>query len=69
MLFHIMEKLGVSQERTILIGDSTNDIRGGHNAGIRVCAVGYGMGNRERMADCDPDWFIERPQDLIGLFS
>jgi phosphoglycolate phosphatase len=69
MLLHVMEKLGVSKERTVLIGDSTNDINGGHNAGIRVCAVGYGMGNREKMAACRPDWFIERPEELMELFT
>lgn len=68
MLFHIMEQLGASKERTVLVGDSTNDINGGHNAGIRVCAVGYGMGNREKMAACKPDWFIERPEELMELF-
>ncbi|MDR4467036.1 MAG: HAD-IA family hydrolase [Nitrospira sp.] len=68
MLLHVMEMLGVSKERTVLIGDSTNDINGGHNAGIRVCAVGYGMGNREKMAACQPDWFIERPEELTELF-
>jgi phosphoglycolate phosphatase len=68
MLLHVMDKLGVSTERTVLIGDSTNDINGGHNAGIRVCAVGYGMGNREKMAACRPDWFIERPEDLMEIF-
>jgi phosphoglycolate phosphatase len=69
MLLHAMEKLGVSKERTVLIGDSTNDINGGHNAGIKVCAVGYGMGNREKMAACRPDWFIERPEELMELFT
>lgn len=68
MLVHIMERLGVSKERTVLVGDSTNDINGGHNAGIRVCAVGYGMGNREKMAACQPEWFIERPEQLMELF-
>ncbi len=68
MLLHVMEMLGASKERTVLIGDSTNDINGGHNAGIRVCAVGYGMGNREKMAACQPDWFIERPEELMELF-
>jgi phosphoglycolate phosphatase len=68
MIAHIMKQLGVGAERTVLIGDSTNDINGGHNAGIRVCAVGYGMGNRERMAACDPDWFIERPEELMEIF-
>ncbi len=69
MLLHIMERLNVSKDRTVLVGDSTNDINGGHNAGIRVCAVGYGMGNRERMAACQPDWFIERPEELMEIFE
>jgi phosphoglycolate phosphatase len=69
MLWHVMERLNVPKERTVLVGDSTNDINGGHNAGIRVCAVGYGMGNREKMAACQPDWFIERPEELRELFE
>ncbi len=68
MLVHILEQLNVDKDRAVLIGDSTNDINGGHNAGIRVCAVGYGMGNRERMRACEPDWFIERPEDLMEIF-
>jgi phosphoglycolate phosphatase len=69
MLHKVMEELKVEPDRAVLIGDSTNDIRGGHAAGIRVCAVGYGMGNREKMAACAPDWFIEQPEDLIDLFE
>lgn len=68
MLLHILKEVGASKERTVLVGDSTNDINGGHNAGIRVCAVGYGMGNREKMAASKPDWFIERPEELMELF-
>jgi len=69
MLLKILDELKVERGRAVLIGDSTNDITGGHNAGIKVCAVGYGMGNREKMAACNPDWFIEKPEDLIGLFA
>ena len=68
MLHSIMEKLGVPKERAVLIGDSTNDITGGHNAGIKVCAVGYGMGNREKMAACKPEWFIETPEEMMEVF-
>lgn len=68
MLLKIVEELQVDKERAVLIGDSTNDINGGHNAGIRVCAVGYGMGNRAKMAACRPDWFIEQPEELMELF-
>lgn len=69
MLLHIMERLNVPKERTVLVGDSTNDINGGHNAGIRVCAVGYGMGDRNKMTACQPDWFIERPDQLTEIFE
>ena len=69
MLLKILNELHVAKDRAVLIGDSTNDIVGGQNAGIKVCAVGYGMGNREKMAACNPDWFIEQPEDLIGLFD
>jgi phosphoglycolate phosphatase len=69
MLLHIVEQLHVPKERAVLVGDSTNDINGGHNAGLRVCAVGYGMGNREKMAACQPDWFIERPEELMEIFE
>ena len=68
MLLHILERLNVPKDRAVLVGDSTNDINGGHNAGIRVCAVGYGMGNREKMAACQPDWFIEQPEELMEIF-
>lgn len=68
MLLHVMETLGASPDRTVLVGDSTNDITGGHNAGIKVCAVGYGMGNREKMAACRPEWFIEQPEELMEIF-
>src|SRR5213593_776359 len=69
MFNKILDELKVEKERAVLIGDSTNDINGGHNAGIKVCAVGYGMGNREKMAACGPDWFIEKPEALIELFA
>jgi phosphoglycolate phosphatase len=69
MLLHIIERFNAPKDRTVLVGDSTNDINGGHNAGIRVCAVGYGMGNREKMTACRPDWFIERPEQLMEIFE
>jgi phosphoglycolate phosphatase len=69
MLHKIMDELKVEKDRTVLVGDSTNDITGGHNAGIKVCAVGYGMGNRAKMAACNPDWFIEKPEELTRLFQ
>ena len=51
-----------------MIGDSTNDVRAARAAGIRVCAVGYGYGNPEKVAALQPDFYCETPHDLLDLF-
>ena len=64
MLWQVREPLLVPKAQTVLVGDSTNDIHGGHHAGIRVCAVGYGGGNRTKMEACRLAWCIEWPHQF-----
>lgn len=68
MLLRALEGLGVDPSDTVMIGDSTNDVRAAQAAGIRACAVGYGYGNREKVAALRPDFYCESPKDLLGLF-
>ena len=68
MLERALEVLGVDPGHTVMIGDSTNDIRAAQAAGIRTCAVGYGYGNREKVTALKPDFYCETPHDLIGLW-
>ena len=68
MLERAIEQLGADPGRTVMIGDSTNDVRAAKAAGIRACAVGYGYGNRERVAALQPDFYCENPHDLIDLW-
>lgn len=69
MLFRILDQLEVDPEKTILVGDSTNDMRAAKAAGIRACAVGYGYGIREKVLALDPDYYCEKPEDLLTVFS
>lgn len=69
MLFRILDQLCVASERAVLVGDSTNDIRAAKAAGIRACAVGYGYGNREKVLALEPDFYCEKPEDLLAIFS
>src|SRR5437870_5591512 len=69
MFLKILDELKVPKERAVLIGDSTNDINGGHNAGLKVCAVGYGLGNREKLPPCGPDRLTATPEALIQLYA
>jgi phosphoglycolate phosphatase len=42
MLLELMEELGVSPERTVMIGDTTHDLQLAANAGTAAIGVGYG---------------------------
>lgn len=68
MLERALAVLGADSKHTVMIGDSTNDVRAAQAAGIRACAVGYGYGNRERVAALQPDYYCETPHDLIDLW-
>ena len=68
MLERALQVLGVDGKHTVMIGDSTNDVRAAQAAGIRACAVGYGYGNPERVAALQPDFYCETPRDLIDLW-
>jgi phosphoglycolate phosphatase len=68
MLERAIDVLGADPAHTVMIGDSTNDVRAARAAGIRGCAVGYGYGSREKVAALEPDFYCETPHDLLGLF-
>lgn len=68
MLHRVLEELGVEPDRAVMIGDSTNDVRAAQAAGVKACAVGYGYGNREKVLALQPDFYCERPEDLLNVF-
>ncbi|MCH8041307.1 MAG: HAD-IA family hydrolase [Nitrospinae bacterium] len=69
MLLRILSTLKISPEGAVLVGDSTNDVRAAKAAGIRACAVGYGYGDREKVTALEPDFYCEKPEELISLFG
>jgi phosphoglycolate phosphatase len=42
MLLELMDELGVTPERTLMIGDTTHDLQLAANAGTACIGVGYG---------------------------
>jgi phosphoglycolate phosphatase len=59
-----LSALGVSPEDCLMVGDSPADMEAGRRAGVKICAVRYGYGNREQMARFEPDYWID---DLRSL--
>ena len=68
MLLKILHTLGIAPEDAIMVGDSFTDIQAARAAGIRSCAVGYGLVEREALLAASPDFFVETAMDLARLF-
>jgi phosphoglycolate phosphatase len=56
----IMAKLGVPNELTAMVGDSSVDIETGRNAGVLTCGITGGLGDEAALRASGPDIIIER---------
>lgn len=62
-----LDQMGVSAAEAIYIGDSTHDMESGRAAGVRTAAVLWGPFRREQLVHTTPDFWLERPGELVGL--
>jgi phosphoglycolate phosphatase len=67
----LMKRHRASAKRTILVGDSEVDLATARAGGVRICLARYGFG----FVRVDPatlgrdDWYLDQPQDLLGLLQ
>lgn len=61
---YIIDKLNVSKEDAIIIGDSKSDIMTGKNAGIDTIAVTYGYDKKENLINSEPTYIIDEFGEL-----
>lgn len=52
---------------TIYVGDSIHDMRSGRAAGVRTAAVLWGPFGRTHLEGAQPDYWLERPEELLSL--
>jgi pyrophosphatase PpaX len=62
-----LERLGRPPEGTVFIGDSRHDLESGRAAGVKTAAVLWGPFDRAHLQDLEPDYWLERPEDLAEL--
>ena len=60
-------RLGVAPERVLFVGDSTHDLRAGRAAGTRTAAVAWGPIDRRVLEAEEPDFFLERMEDVLEV--
>ncbi len=65
VLFKSIELFGVRPEDCLFVGDAAPDMEAGRRAGVKTCAVLYGYGDRDEMAQWQPDYWIEDIRELL----
>ena len=66
---YLMDKLNVSKEETVIIGDSKTDILTGKNAGIDTIAVTYGYDKKENLENANPNYIIDDFSKLMEIIN
>ncbi len=62
-----LELLGTPAGDAVFIGDARPDLVCGHAAGVRTAAALWGPFERSYLADVNPDYWLERPDDILEL--
>jgi phosphoglycolate phosphatase len=60
-----VEVFGVKPEDCLFIGDAPPDMEAGRRAGVKTCGVRYGYGDHTRMAQWQPDYWIDSFDQLL----
>ena len=59
----------IHTEKVVYVGDEIRDIDAAKKTGIKVIAVGWGFNSHEALAAQNPNFLIERPQELIEIMN
>ena len=59
---------GVAPEESVIVGDSSNDILTGRNAGMWTCGLTYGLAP-QTLEIAPPDALVDKPEELPRVFG
>ncbi len=62
-----LDRLGLSREAAAFVGDSPHDMNAGRAAGVTTIAALWGPFSRAQLAASEPDYYIERMSELLGI--
>ena len=64
-----LRKEHINREQVVYVGDEVRDIDAAKKTGIKIIAVSWGFNSQQTLAAQNPDFLIERPQELIEIMS
>ena len=63
----VVKELGADPAETLFVGDSSVDIRTGHNAGMTTCGVTWGFRSRESLVEAGADNLADTAAELESM--
>ena len=68
-LLYVCEKLDISVEKAVMIGDSKNDILAANAADMQSVGLSYGYNYGEPISNFNPTLVLENFKDIVEVFS
>lgn len=62
-----LKQLGSLPGEAVFVGDSRHDLESGRAAGVKTAAALWGPFDRAHLADLEPDFWLEHPDDILAL--
>jgi phosphoglycolate phosphatase len=69
MVLYCAEKLDTVPAKTLLLGDTDNDILATNAAGAKSCLAGWGYSNHQEKLSSISDYCIKNPIDLLNIIK
>lgn len=68
-LLYAAEKLGVSPEHSLMLGDSMSDVKAARAAGFDIICMSYGYNHGEDIRDYHPDAVVDSMAEIKNIIS
>jgi phosphoglycolate phosphatase-like HAD superfamily hydrolase len=68
-ILQVISLNGGSKDEVYMIGDAVSDVRAARETGIKSIATAWGHQSKEKLLTENPDFLVDRPDDLLTLFS
>ena len=68
LLILALQKYRTTPADALMVGDGDTDVEAGRRAGVVTCGVSYGLGDKDRLRASNPDFLIDRLEELRTHF-
>ena len=68
-LLYAAEKLGVTPEHSLMLGDSMSDVKAARTAGFNIICMSYGYNHGEDIRDYNPDAVVDSMAEIKNIIN